>query len=79
MANKIITFVIDTVEHDLDAILAAAINEIEKEGHKLVQLRVADDSGETLVPPNTVAGVTPPSEPVSSETEAPATPTFSAS
>lgn len=57
MANKIISFVIDTLEADLDPILAAGINAIEKEGHKLKELRVTSDSGEVKVAPNMVAGV----------------------
>lgn len=70
MANTIITLVIDTQDPDLDAILAAAINEVSAAGHTLKEVRVADDSGEVLVAPNTVAGVVPPPEP---EVTAPAT------
>jgi hypothetical protein len=64
MANKVLTLVFDTVEADLDHIIAAAVNEINSAGHTLKEIRVADDSGEVKVPPNTVAGVTPPPEEV---------------
>ncbi len=60
MANKVLTFVIDTLEPELDSVLAAAINEIHNLGHKIKEIRVADDAGETKVPVNTVAGVTVP-------------------
>lgn len=75
MANKVITFVIDTLEPKLDAILAAAIDEIHLAGHKIREIRIADDSGEVKVAPNTVEGVTL-SEPVDPTTEpAPVEPT----
>lgn len=62
MANKIVTFVIDTLEPKLDSAIAAFVNELQDLGHDLKQIRVADDSGEALVPPNTVEGVNPPTE-----------------
>ena len=67
MSNKVITFVIDTLDPKLDHILAAAINEINSAGHTLKQVRVTDDSGEVVVPPNTVEGVNPPEEPAPEE------------
>ena len=63
MAGKVVTFVIDTLEPKLDSALAAFINEIQKLGHELKQVRVADDTGETLVAPNTVEGVEPSAAP----------------
>lgn len=58
MANKIITFVIDTLEPELDSVLAAAINELHNLGHKVKEVRVSGDTGEANVAINTVEGVT---------------------
>lgn len=58
MANKIITFVIDTLEPELDSVLAAAINELHNLGHKVKEVRVSGDTGEAKVAINTVEGVT---------------------
>jgi hypothetical protein len=63
MASKIISFIVDTVETDLEAVLAAAIDKIHIAGATIKEIRLTDDSGETKVPVNTVAGVTVP-EPV---------------
>lgn len=60
MANKVLTFIIDTVEPELDAIFAAAIDEIHKAGHAIREIRLTTDAGETKVPVNQVAGVTVP-------------------
>ena len=72
MANKILTIVFDTTEESLDSIIAAAVNEITALGHNLKQIRLADDSGEAIIPPNTVEGVVPPEEPAPAEPETPA-------
>ncbi len=58
MANKVLTIIFDTVEADLDPIIAAAIDEIHKAGHSIKEIRLTDDSGEVKVPTNQVAGVT---------------------
>jgi hypothetical protein len=60
MANKVLTFIIDTLEPELDAIFAAAIDEIHKAGHSIREIRLTTDAGEEKVPVNTVAGVTVP-------------------
>ena len=74
MPNKILTLVIEAAG-SIENVLAAAINEAHNSGNTVQQVRVTDDSGETLQPVNTIADVTVP-EPVAtggeSEAVAPA-------
>jgi outer membrane biosynthesis protein TonB len=63
VANKVISVVIDTADDDLHHALAPLVDELHKSGHVVRQVRIMDDSGETVIPVNTIAGVTVP-EPV---------------
>jgi hypothetical protein len=62
MANTILTIVFDTLEPKLDPVIAAAINELNKAGHTVKEIRLANDTGEVKIAPNMVEGVTPPPE-----------------
>lgn len=60
MASKVLTFIIDTADQTLDSAMAALINEVHSLGHTVREVRVTDDTGESKVPVNTIAGVNPP-------------------
>lgn len=55
--NKVITFVIQTAEADLDPILAAGVNAVREAGHIVKEVRVLSDSGEVKVALNQIKGV----------------------
>lgn len=74
MSNKVISFVINAAEEELNHVLAAAINELHKGGNTVHEVRVMSDTGERKIPPNTVPGVT---EPAPSSTAPVETPTGS--
>lgn len=58
--NKILTIVFKTAEQDISSAMAAAVNELHKLGHSVKEVRLTDDSGETKVAVNQIAGVTEP-------------------
>lgn len=57
MASKVLTFLIDVAEADLDPILSAAINATREAGHIVREVRVMSDTGETKVALNQIKGV----------------------
>jgi hypothetical protein len=58
MAN-ILTVVYEMIEPELDSAIAAVVNELHNLGHRVKEVRVANDSGEQKIALNTVKGVNP--------------------
>lgn len=72
MANKILTVVVDTPDVDLSDHIATLVDSLHSEGINVQQIRLADDSGETLVP---VPEPAPPAETTTEATDDEATET----
>ena len=71
MGNAILTIVFKEAEVVLDSAISAAVNELHNLGHTVKEVRIMNDSGETKVALNTVAGVTvvaPPEPPAGVDT-----------
>jgi hypothetical protein len=64
MANKIISLVLVTEEQPLDSIITAAVEAAEAEGHQITEVRVSDDSGETVLPIEPPVEEPPPDPPL---------------
>ena len=69
MTNKILTVVIDTPDLDLSDAVTNLVADLQSQGVNVQQIRVADDSGETLVPVPEPAPPPPTRPPAEEEAE----------
>lgn len=67
MSDHVLTIVVNAEDPTFDSALAAAVNDLQSNGHTVVQVRQTTDAGEVVIPVNTIEGVEPP--PASEPTE----------
>ena len=73
MANKVLTFVVDTAEGDLGPVIDSTVSNLQTAGHTVSEVRVMDDTGETkMTVPEPTEEPTAEEAPAEEEAETPA-------